>query len=314
MQGPQGLTGATGPQGPAGPRGDAGVTGATGPQGPTGMTGSQGPIGPKGDPGCCCCQPGPTGATGPQGADGAAGPQGTKGDPGATICPCAITLGKVLDFLLTNEFPFTATINTPFDYVLSSTVDAPAILYNTWTIQFEEEIIVPLCELEALYLSFTTEQERDTFISLLRTILNQTLSCCHNCGTCEPCPEVLYVDQYNSILDMPSSCNYEYYLDGECNCIDSLCDIIARRVDLCSFANTAGEKLRQVILRKEDLDKTVSLISTHKQELLPTDIVKTIEATGLSSVVLSYENEGAYDVAIICLEKVTAMQFVDSSL
>lgn len=312
--GSQGPTGATGPQGPTGPKGDSGATGATGPQGPTGMTGSQGPVGPKGDPGCCCCQPGPTGATGLAGAAGATGAQGAKGDPGATICPCAITFGKVVDFLLENEFPFTASIDTPFDYFVSSSEDAPAILYNTWAVEFEEEIIVPLCELEAIYLTFNTEQERDTFVSLLRSILNQTLSCCHNCGTCEICPETLFVDQFNSIVDMPSSCNYEYYLDGECNCLDSQCDVIARRIDLCSFVNTSGEKLRQIIERKEALDKTVALISTHKSELIPTELVKNIEATGLSTAVLSYENEGTYDIAIVCLEKVTAIQFEDEIL
>ncbi len=336
LQGPQGLTGATGPQGPAGEKGDSGLqgpkgdsglqgpkgdtgaigprgdTGATGPQGPTGATGPQGPAGPKGDPGCCCCQPGPTGATGAQGPAGSAGEKGEKGEPGSAICPCSITFGKIVDFLITNEFPFTASIDTPFEFILESTEAFPAILYNTWAVEFNEEIIIPLCELESLYLTFSTEQEQDTFISLLRTVLNQTINCCHNCGSCDVCSDELFVDQYNSIVDMPPSCNYEYYLDGECNCIDSQCDVVARRVNLCNFANTSGEKLRQIIERKNQLDKVVSLISTHKETLIPTDIVKTIEATGLSTVVLSYENEGTFNIAIICLEKVTAIQFEDT--
>lgn len=307
-KGDTGLTGSTGVQGPIGPqgligpRGDAGLTGATGPQGPTG---------PKGDPGCCCCQPGPVGATGAKGATGDAGAKGEKGNPGASICPCAITFGKIFDFLLINEFPFSASIDTPFDFTLTSSIDSPAVLYNTWSIEFEEEIIVPLCKIESLYLTFTTEQEQETFISLLRTVLNQTLSCCHNCGTCEVCPETLFVDQYNHIIDMPESCNYEYYLESECNCVDSQCDVIATRLNLCDFVNSTGEKLRQILERKKALDKNISLISTQKSELIPTDFIKTIEATGLSTAVLSYENNGSFDVAIICLEKITAIQFLD---
>lgn len=314
LQGPQGLTGTTGPKGETGPigsQGPAGVSGVQGPAGPTGVMGPQGPVGPKGDPGCCCCQPGPTGAQGPAGATGAIGATGPEGKSGASLCPCEITMGKTIDFLLTNEFPFTASTDTPFDYIVSSSEDAPATLYNTWAVEFEEEIIVPLCKFEALYLTFTTEQERDTFISLLRTVLSQTLSCCHNCGTCEVCPDILSVDQYNSIIEMPSSCNYEYSLDATCSCTFSECDTIAKRIDLCNFANATGEKLRNIIERKAALDKTVTLISTHKDELIPTELVKTIEATGLSTAVLSYEEEGTYDIAIICLEKVTTIQFED---
>ncbi|MFI3172471.1 MAG: hypothetical protein R3Y58_08930, partial [Eubacteriales bacterium] len=338
LQGPQGLTGSQGVQGLMGPKGDTGAAGAkgdmglqgskgdtgiqgprgdtglTGPQGPTGATGPQGPTGPKGDPGCCCCQPGPTGAQGPAGATGATGAKGPEGKAGASLCPCEITFGKTVDFLLQNEFPFTATINTPFDYVLTSPIDAPAILYNTWAVEFDPEVIVPLCDIEAIYLTFTTEQERDTFVSLLRSILSQTLSCCHNCGSCEICPDELFVDQYHSIIDMPSACNYEYALDSSCNCVDSECDTIAKRINLCGFSNSTGEKLRHIIERKNDNEKTISLISTQKEELIPSDIPKNIETTGLSSLVVSYETGGTFDIAIICLEKVTAIQFEDVSV
>ncbi len=312
MQGPQGLVGPQGTQGETGPKGDTGATGAQGPQGFTGATGPQGPVGPKGDSGCCCCQPGPTGAQGPAGATGPQGATGPEGKSGAGICPCEITFGKAIDFLLENEFEFDATIDAPFDLTLSSTEEVPATLYNTWSVEFENQTVVPLCKLEAIYLSFTTEQEKDTFVSLISVILNQTLSCCHNCGTCEVCDDILFVDQYNSIVDMPSACNYEYHLSSECNCSDSKCDTIAKRIDLCNFTNSTGEKLRSIIERKKDMNNSISLISTQKEAIISADITKTIEATGLSSVLVSYENEGAFKVALICLERVTLLQFETS--
>lgn len=331
-QGPKGSTGPIGPQGPkgdigfpgpkgdmgnTGPRGDTGATGpqgptgSTGPQGPTGATGPQGPAGPKGDSGCCCCQPGPIGPKGPTGSTGAIGPRGPMGKSGVSICPCEIAFGKIIDFLITNKFPFTASIDTTFDFLVTSTTEDSAILYDTWSVLFPEDILITLCEIEALYLTFTTEQERDTFVSFLRPLLSQTLSCCHNCITCEVCPDTLLVDQYGGIIDMPTACNYEYYLEGDCKCLNSTCEVIAKRIDLCNFANANGEKLRRAYEHMKTSDKGITLLSTQKAELLPTDIIKKIEITGLSTAVISYESDETFDIAIVCLEKVTATQFED---
>ncbi len=310
LQGPQGLTGPTGTQGATGPKGDTGATGPKGDPGATGATGPQGPMGPKGDPGCCCCQPGPTGAQGPAGATGPAGARGPQGRSGASLCPCEVTFGKAIDFLIANGFEFEATLDTPYELTLSSTEESPASFFNTWGVEFDNQTIVPLCKFESLLLSFTTEQEKDTFVSLISVILNQTLSCCHNCGTCQVCDDILFVNNYNSIVEMPSACNYEYYLSSECNCLDSKCDTIAKRIDLCAFANANGEKLRQIILHKEDLNFTVSQVSTEKENIIPVDTETTIEATGLASVLLSYEEDGAFKVALICLQKVVAIGFV----
>lgn len=218
-------------------------------------------------------------------------------------------MGKAVQFLIDNAFPFEATVDAPYTRIFASTEDAPAALYNTWTVAFGEQVLVPLCKLEALYFTFTTEQERDTFVSLLRVILNQTQSCCHNCATCDTCAEVLAVDAYNSIVNMPDTCNYEYYLNAACNCADTNCDAIAELVDLCNFVNTTGEKLRAIFDRNQAEGSTVGEIATQKEALLPADLPKTIEATGLSSALLSYEEAGAFRAALVCLERVTAVQF-----
>ncbi|MFI3212644.1 MAG: hypothetical protein R3Y24_04815 [Eubacteriales bacterium] len=319
LTGPKGDTGATGAMGPkgdtgaTGPKGDTGAAGPTGPQGFTGATGPQGPVGSKGDPGCCCCQPGPTGPAGPAGSIGPAGEAGPTGPSGSSICPCEIVFGKMIDFLLENEFEFEASVNATFPLTLTSSEDVPAVLYNTWSVEFEDETIVPLCKLEALYLSFTTEQEKNTFVSLASVVLNKTLSCCHQCGSCDICPEFLNVDAFNSIIDMPDNCNYEYYLNGECSCQNSTCDITANLIDLCAFVNTTGEKLRGIIERKQAEGHTISLIATAKDDLIDATIDKTIEATGLSSVLLSYEEDGAFKVAFICLQDITVVQFADAT-
>ncbi|MFI3312605.1 MAG: collagen-like protein, partial [Eubacteriales bacterium] len=278
----------------------------------TGATGPQGPIGPKGDPGCSCGVPGPTGAQGPAGATGSAGATGPEGKSGSGVCPCEVLFGKVITFLLENDFAFEATVKAPFDVTYTSDSDLPALLYNTWAVEFDDETVVPLCKLEALFLSFTTEPEQDAFVSLLSAVLNQTLSCCHTCGTCQVCDEILAVDQYRSIVDMPDNCAYEYRLDGTCDCSTSDCVVTAKTLDLCSFANATGEKLRGILERKQDENATVSLVSTEKEELIPTDLEKTIAATGLSSVALTYEEDGAFKVALVCLESVTALGFVAS--
>ncbi|WP_409968895.1 hypothetical protein RFF05_02690 [Bengtsoniella intestinalis] len=347
QQGVQGLTGATGPQGPAGEKGDTGAqgakgdkgdqgaqgakgdkgdqgaqgiqgvqgakgdtgaTGATGAQGFTGATGPQGVQGPKGDAGCCCCTPGPTGAQGPAGAQGADGGIGPQGPSGASICPCEVTFGKTISFLLENSFPFSATVDAPYDLGLTSTEEVPATLYNTWSVLFNENTLVPLCKLDALILTFTTEQERDTFVSLLTVILNQTLSCCHECGTCDVCPEVLAVDQYSSIVDPSVTCNYEYYLQGDCQCNAGACDTVAIPIDLCGFANSTGQKMRGILERQRDDGNGLTLVGGLREALLPTAPVKTIESTGLSSALLSYEDGGAFVAALVCLERVVAVQ------
>lgn len=212
---------------------------------------------------------------------------------------------------MANGFQFDATVDAPYDLTLSSTTANPAEIYNTWGLEFADETIVPLCRLEALYLSFTTEQEMNTFISLITAILNQTLSCCHQCGACDVCPLTLEVDQYNGIIDMPQNCNYEYYLSSTCGCTASECDTIAKIIDLCNFTNTTGEKLRGIIEKKKDENNQITLIATQKAELIPEAIVKTIEATGLSSVLLSYQQDEVYKVALVCLEDVTVVKFQD---
>lgn len=312
LQGIQGAKGDTGLQGSKGDKGDTGSrgdTGATGPQGPAGPQGAQGATGPKGDSGACCCTPGPTGAQGPQGSAGAKGEQGEQGSAGSSVCPCEIIMGKTVDFLLENGFTFDATINSSADETYSSTSEDSATIYNTWAVEFNETYIIPLCKLEAIYLSFTTEQEKDTFVSLFSTILNQSLSCCHSCGVCDICPDNLAVDQYLNIIDMPETCAYEYYLSGSCDCVDSECNVIAQTIDICSFVNSTGQKLRGIIERKNVDEYVITKIGTSKQFLLEDVATKTIEATGLSSVLVSYEQDGAFKVALICLEDVTVLGF-----
>ena len=178
--------------------------------------------------------------------------------------------------------------------------------------EFAEENVVPLCHIEGIYLSFTTEQEKSTFVSLLSVVLSQTLSCCHSCGSCEICPEELEVDEYLSIVDMPENCNYEYYLDATCDCQDSTFDTVAKRIALENFINTTGQKLRGIVERKMGEGKDITIIATQKENILPSAPTKTIEATGLSSVLLSYEDEGTFNVALVCLECVSYLQFQDS--
>lgn len=235
---------------------------------------------------------------------------GEQGPSGATICPCEVTFGKTISFLLENSFPFTATVDAPYDLGLESTDDLPATLYNTWGVRFGDDTLVPLCKLDALSLTFTTEQERDTFVSLLSVVLNQTLDCCHACGTCDVCPELLEVDQYASILNMPDTCNYEYYLQGDCQCDAGTCDVVAVPIDLCGFANSTGQKLRGMLERLQDEGNGLTLVAGQRETLLPTDPVKTIEATGLSSALLSYEDGGTFVAALVCLERVVAVQTV----
>jgi len=308
-KGDTGATGATGPQGLTGPKGDTGTTGSKGDTGATGATGPQGLTGPKGDPGCCCCQPGPTGATGAIGDKGDTGEIGPEGRPGSCACPCEITFGKIYSFLLENAFDFSISLNAPYQTILSSTALNPAVIYNTWSLQFFEEIIVPLCKTEAIYLEFATLQEQTTFLNLLSVVLNETLTCCHDCGTCEDCSEILQVDEYNSIIDMPKVCNYEYYLKADCNCVDNRCDAYAQRISLCSFVNCNGEKLRKIIERKKDNNYLITNISTQKETLFETDSDKTISAIGLSSVALSYVEDELFKVAIVCLDDVNIINF-----
>ncbi|MFI3177100.1 MAG: hypothetical protein R3Y67_06380, partial [Eubacteriales bacterium] len=316
--GPRGESGAQGVKGDKGDTGPRGDTGTTGPQGSTGSTGPQGPVGPKGDAGCCCCTPGPVGATGAQGPAGARGATGAQGPSGASMCSCEITFGKVIAFLIENEFPFTLTVDGDYPLTLASTIEEPATFFHTWCVEFQEQVNVPLCEIEGVYLTFQTEQERDTFNSLLLVVLNETLSCCHNCTTCEICEDTLPVDQYKSILNMPKACAYEYYLSGTCECEDTECEVIAKRVDLCDFVNTKGEKLRGVIEHKKVLGNAVGTIATMKRNVLEESLVKEIKGTGLSTVLLAYEEDGNYQTALICLNKVKVISFeeieVDESL
>lgn len=222
-----------------------------------------------------------------------------------------MTFGKIAKFLIDNGFPFSATVDNSFEQILESTEEAPAEIFNTWGLEFDEETIVPFCRLDAFYFNFTTEQERDTFINLINVVLNQTLSCCHSCGTCDICEDILPVDEFGSIIDVPENCAFEYYLSGECSCNDSNCDIIAKKIDLCNFANSTGEKLRGIVEKKQLEGKAISTISTQKNNLIGEELIKTIEATGLSSVLVSYEEEGEFKLALVCLNDVTIISFED---
>ncbi|MFI3227509.1 MAG: hypothetical protein R3Y09_08880, partial [Clostridia bacterium] len=311
VKGDTGANGLQGLQGLQGPRGDQGLQGAKGDKGDQGSQGIQGVQGPKGDPASCCCSQGPVGATGAKGDTGTQGIQGEQGKAGVGLCPCELIFGKSAEFLLDNDFDFEATINAPFEQTLSSTSDEKATIYNTWALEFSDETLVPFCKFESFTLSFTTEQEKNTFVSLFSTVLNQTLSCCHSCGTCDVCPDELPVDSYNSIVNMPETCAYEYYLNAECDCFDSNCDTIAKKIDLCSFANSTGEKLRHIIDRKQSENKAITLISTEKAVLIDETLTKTIETTGLSSVLVSYEQDGTFKVTLVCLQDVTQIKFTD---
>ena len=276
----------------------------------TGAIGPQGPVGPKGDPGCSCGVPGPVGPQGLAGEPGAPGPVGPQGKSGTFICPCEITMGKYIQFLLENNFPFEVTLDANMPFRAVSTVENPATLYNTWAVEFADGTVIPLCKVEGVFITFATELEKNTFVSLASVVLNQTLSCCHNCGTCEICPETLEVDQYNSILNMPSSCNYEYALEGTCDCAVSTCSTIAKRVDLCSFVNTTSEKLRLIIERKKAEAFTIGRISTLKV-FFASEEEKVIEDTGLSTALLSYPAGESLEVVLVCLDKVTMIDFIE---
>ncbi len=335
VQGVKGDTGATGPQGPVGPKGDTGEkglrgeqglqgvkgdrgdigpkgdTGSTGPQGPAGPQGPQGATGPKGDSASCCCTPGPVGPQGIQGVQGSQGIQGKEGKSGSSVCPCEVTFGKAVKFLIDNGFSFNVTVNSNLDKIFSSNDIDPAIIYGTWAVEFKNEHVIPLCSFESIYLSFTTIQERETFISLISPILKQTLNCCHECKTCEVCPEILDVDSYGGILNMPDNCAYEHFLESSCDCINTNFTTIARRLDLFNLSNSTGEKLRGIVERKRDESKLIDKISTQKENLIDNTIPKVIENTGLSSMLVSYEQEGLFKVALVCLEAVTDIRFKD---
>jgi len=319
--GPQGIQGLQGPkgdqglQGVKGDRGDNGMQGLQGVQGTKGDAGPQGPegpAGPKGDPGCCCGQPGPAGAQGATGSTGSQGEQGPEGKAGGCACPCEITFGKLSRFLLENNYEFKLTTNDPNDVIYDSTTATPAELYNTWALQFVDENVIPLCSIEAIYISLDTENERTTFLSFMETVLGGTLSCCHDCEPCEGCPATVVVDEYNSIVTMPETCNYEYILKAECGCLTKTCATYGERISLCQFENCKGEKLRNIIDRKKDDGKAISNITTQKDSIFATDEAKVIGPTGLASVAISYDEDSLYKVAIVCLESANKIIFIDA--
>ena len=80
---------------------------------------------------------------------------------------------------------------------------------------------------------------------------------------------------------------------------------------MCRFVNCKGEKLRKIILKKKDEFKAISNISTLKTQLFVTDEPKAIGPTGLASATISYDEEGLFKVAIVCLETVRKIIFID---
>ena len=315
-RGHQGPKGPQGPKGLTGPKGIKGEKGDTGPQGPQGIAGQQGPQGEKGEASCIpgpIGPQGPQGAVGPQGTQGPQGIQGLQGDSGAIVCPCELTFGKVISFLIKNRFPFEITSSESSDKIFKSTKEHPAIIFNTWAVEFTNEIGIEtnvlLCNIESIFVTFTAEIERDTFISLINPILNATLSCCHNCKICDICEDDLNVDKYNSIINMPVVCNYEYYLNATCDCAENNFNVVAKKIKLSDFINSSGEKLRGIIEHKKDLNMVINRISTQREFVVGEGILKRIEGTGLSSVLISYEEDKKFKAAIICLNNVTSLGF-----
>ncbi|WP_053984948.1 hypothetical protein [Niameybacter massiliensis] len=184
------------------------------------------------------------------------------------------------------------------------------------------DLYFPICNIDAIKVYFEKQEDLNNFITSIQTILNYTL-CCQK--TCEAT-----VDLDNNgepiIKDPLSPCSYEYYASCKCAtgksiscsaCISdnaSCCDCVAQHIDLCQFNNCPSERLRKFFLKQQFLLNQVGTISTNMVDILPSSPLKNIAASGLSTVVLTYQESktNKYVAAIVCLKNVTAVEFTRS--